>query len=143
MTDKEMELLPCPVSWCIDPRPQKFTSGNLHYIRCNECETKTPIFYSSTQAIAAWNTRSTSLAAQDGLDWKEAHENLLAVRQQDIAALQSKIESLEAQLKFKVEAINLIKGCPGKVVVRDGFYVLDCYKKKHKAALSAIKGDKS
>jgi hypothetical protein len=52
-------LMPCPVSWCDDPHPQRRKSGNLHYIRCNECETKTPLYYNSDEAATAWNTCTT------------------------------------------------------------------------------------
>ncbi len=67
----------------------------------------------------------------DLVEWKNQHENLLSVRQQDIAAMQAKIDTLEKELAFKNEAIRLTKGCPGKIVVRGGFYKIDCYKSKH------------
>jgi hypothetical protein len=41
------------------------------------------------------------------------------------------IDTLEKELAFKNEAIRLTKGCPGKIVVRGGFYKIDCYKSKH------------
>ena len=121
MTDKEMELLPCPVSWCIDPRPQKFTSGNLHYIRCNECGTKTPLFYSSTQAIAAWNTRATSLAAQDGLAEALEHEGQFLLDRID-------------QLDWSLEPDDFAREWNGHV---------EPPLARFRDALSAIKGDKS
>ena len=75
----------------------------------------------------------------DLVEWKNQHENLLSVRQQDIAAMQAKIDALEKELAFKNEAIRLTKGCPGKIVVRGGFYKIDCYKKKH--ARQALAGE--
>lgn len=80
-------------------------------------------------------------AIRNAAEWKEHHENLLEVRQQDITVLQAKIDSLEAQLKFKNEAMELTKGCPGKIVVENGFYRLKCYKSKHNRALAQEKHD--
>lgn len=86
-------------------------------------------------------TRIEALEA-DLVEWKNQHENLLSVRQQDIAAMQAKIDTLEKELAFKNEAIRLTKGCPGKIVVRGGFYKIDCYKSKHsKQALEGSGND--
>lgn len=80
--------------------------------------------------IEALQARIEALEA-DLVEWKNQHENLLSVRQQDIAAMQAKIDTLEKELAFKNEAIRLTRGCPGKIVVRNGFYKIDCYKSKH------------
>lgn len=42
--------------------------------------------------------KKLSAALADANEWKQQHENLLAVRQQDITALSAKIEQLESQL---------------------------------------------
>lgn len=83
-----------------------------------------------SSANKALQSRIEALEA-DLVEWKNQHENLLSVRQQDIAAMQAKIDILEKELAFKNEAIRLTKGCPGKIVVRGGFYKIDCYKSKH------------
>lgn len=71
------ELLACPVSWCTDSRPIISLGGShLRRVRCNECETQTPLFYTEADAITAWNTRTPSpeiaglvsaLEASDGM----------------------------------------------------------------------------
>ena len=42
--------------------------------------------------------KKLSVALADANEWKQQHENLLAVRQQDLAALNARIEQLESQL---------------------------------------------
>lgn len=50
--------------------------------------------------------KKLSAALADANEWKQQHENLLAVRQQDITALSAKIEQLESQLANARKADN-------------------------------------
>jgi hypothetical protein len=59
MADVEREgLKACPVSWCDNSRPMLAQrGGHLYRVRCNECQTETPLYHTEGEAEDAWNTR--------------------------------------------------------------------------------------
>ena len=63
-------LNPCPTPWC-EPEHEKYTwqgPDDLFCVICDGCQVEGPYCENEGDAQAAWNTRNTSLAAQDGLD---------------------------------------------------------------------------
>ena len=72
MTDTQVmaALEPCPVSWCEDSRPHVFkVTATLCGVRCNECGTKTPGYWTESEAVAAWNLRIASSPAAEPVAW--------------------------------------------------------------------------
>ena len=67
--------------------------------------------------------KKLSAALADADEWKQQHENLLAVRQQDITALNARIEQLESQLaNARNEALEeAAKACDGEHI-RPGYW---------------------
>ena len=98
-----------------------------HSVDCEKCGASGPVEATKAEAISAWNTRTTSLAAQDGL--VEALE--LAF---DFAV---KVNALLTPLKSEWQAVNMWTDYDEGV-----FQMRPKVTLALQAALSAIKGGK-
>lgn len=115
-------LKPCPNEHCSGEDIEVQYHCGVYYVECDKCCHQGAMAWNEAEAIAAWNTRTTSLAAQDGLV-----EALRKVRECRLPA-REKVQTIHGIHDFG-ECWN-VSGLTKLLPEID-------------AALSAIKGDKS